>query len=144
LSGQRLRLWPLANFHRSARAIHRQLDHARQLDELLRPQRVARLAPFGDENLYDRGTLSCQEQWVPRNMNATWSAQKRKPRTLGLLSKGTTAAVRWACRINHHSPRDKSEPGPEGRTPEAGKNPRGTGVKFLGCSPDTARSRFVF
>jgi hypothetical protein len=25
-----------------------------------------------------------------------------------------------ACRINHHSPRDKSEPGPEGRTPEAG------------------------
>src|SRR6516162_146612 len=37
-------------------------------------------------------------------------------------------------RINHHSPRDKSEPGPEGRTPEAGKNPRGTGVNFLGCS----------
>src|SRR5262249_3792874 len=25
-----------------------------------------------------------------------------------------------ACRINHHSPRDKSKPGPEGRTPEAG------------------------
>ena len=29
------------------------------------------------------------------------------------------APVRWACRINHHSPRDKSEPGPEERTPEA-------------------------
>jgi hypothetical protein len=30
-----------------------------------------------------------------------------------------TAPVRRACRINHHSPRDKSEPGPEGRTSEA-------------------------
>src|SRR6516162_1944099 len=34
-------------------------------------------------------------------------------------SRARTAPVRWACRINHHSPRDKSEPGPEGRTPEA-------------------------
>src|SRR5262249_31620231 len=38
-------------------------------------------------------------------------------------SRLRTAPVRRACRINHHRPRDKSEPGPEGRTPEAGARP---------------------
>jgi len=42
-----------------------------------------------------------------------------KPNSRSRPSRPRTAPVRRACRINHHSPRDKSEPGPEGRTPEA-------------------------
>ena len=45
---------------------------------------------------------------------------RHQPNSRSRHSRPRTAPVRWACRINHHSPRDKSEPGPEGRTPEAG------------------------
>src|SRR5262249_60649692 len=45
---------------------------------------------------------------------------RHQPLSRSRPSRPRTAPVRRACRITHHSPRDKSEPGPEGRTPEAG------------------------
>src|SRR5262249_61249445 len=59
---------------------------------------------------------------------------RHQPLSRSRPSRPRTVPVRSARRINHHSPRDKSEPGPEERTPEAEKNPRGTGGNFLGCS----------